>query len=237
MVVQIILLVLGAIMSTVFIASKVTNYSLKTIIFKTIAGVFFVALAVSCFIQNPEGHFLFKLFTTLGLFFGLLGDLLLGFKYITTKTKKLWILLGMFAFAFGHISYVLGLLLDFYTPGSTLFIILPFALPIVFLFIYMFIAKRVGIRFGKSLFAFAIFYIYCLTCMLSTSISMVSLHSFSIPTLVMFFVGAISFAASDSMLTGAYFKEGERPKWYLALYSIFYYVAQFTIAFSIFFIV
>ncbi len=237
MVVSIILLCLGAVMSTVFIVSKVINYSLKTIIFKTIASLFFVALAIVIFATNPQGHFYFKLFTVLGLFFGLLGDVLLGFKYITTKTKKIWILAGMFAFAIGHIFYFSGLLIDFYVPGNTLFIVLPFTLPVAIISIYLFVARKVGINFGKGMFFFGLFYLYCLTTMLSTSLSMVCLHKFGITTLVMFFSGAICFATSDFMLTGAYFKEGQRPKAYMAIYSVFYYVAQFVIAFSLFFLV
>ena len=237
MIPSIILLVLGTIMATVFIVSKVINYSLKTIIFKTIASLFFVALAIVCFCITGKDHFYFKLFTTLGLFFGLLGDLLLGFKYITTKTKQMWILLGMFAFALGHISYILGLLLEFYVPGNVLFIILPFVLPIAIISIYMFVAKKVGINFGKGMLIFGLFYLYCLTTMLSSSLCMAILHKFSFATIVMFFCGAICFATSDFMLTGAYFKPGKRPKWYMATYSVFYYVAQFTIAFSIFFLI
>ena len=224
-------------MSTIFIVSKVVNYSLKTIIFKTIASLFFVVLAIVIFATNPQGHFYFKLFTVLGLFFGLLGDVLLGFKYITTKTKKIWILAGMFAFAIGHIFYFSGLLIDFYVPGNTLFIVLPFTLPVAIISIYLFVARKVGINFGKGMFFFGLFYLYCLTTMLSTSLSMVCLHKFGITTLVMFFSGAICFATSDFMLTGAYFKEGQRPKAYMAIYSVFYYVAQFVIAFSLFFLV
>lgn len=237
MVVSIVLLCLGAVMSTIFIVSKVVNYSFKTIIFKTIASLFFVALAIVIFATNVQGHFYFKLFTVLGLFFGMLGDVLLGFKYITTKTKHIWILAGMFAFAIGHIFYFSGLLIDFYVPGNTLFIVLPFTLPVAIISIYLFVARKVGINFGKGMFFFGLFYLYCLTTMLSTALSMVCLHKFAVTTLVMFFSGAICFATSDFMLTGAYFKEGQRPKAYMAIYSVFYYVAQFVIAFSIFFLV
>ena len=237
MVAPIIILVLGALMSSVFIVSKVINYSLKTIIFKTVASLFFVALAIVSLCLSGTGHFHFKLFAILGLFFGMLGDVFLGFKYITTKTKKMWILLGMFAFALGHIFYVIALLGGFYIKGNALFMVIPFVLPIIIITIYMFVAKKVGINFGKGMLLFAFFYIYCLTSMFSSSLSMVILYKFSLTTLVMFFIGAICFAASDFMLTGAYFKEGTRSKAYMAIYSIFYYVAQFLIAFSIFFLV
>ena len=237
MVASIIILALGAVMSCVFIVSKVTNYTWKTIIFKTIASLFFVALGIVCCCLNNSDHILFKVFTVLGLFFGLLGDVFLGFKYITTKTKKLWILLGGFTFGLGHIFYTIGLLTEFYVPGNVVFIILPFVLPIAFVSVYLPIAKKVGIKFEKGLIYFAIAYIYCLTTVLSSSLSMVCLHRFSLVTLVMFFIGAINFACSDFMLTGAYFKPGKRPKAYNAVYSVFYYIAQFVIAFSIFFLV
>ena len=234
MVVSIILLSLGVIASSVFIVSKVTNYSLKTIILKTIASLFFVALAIYLFIVT-EGTFLFKLFLLLGLIFGMLGDVLLGFKYITTKTKNIWILSGMFAFAFGHISYILALFFGYYIPGNVLFAILPFVTAIVLSSIYMVVSRRVGINFGKML-PFGLFYLACLMSMLSSSLYMAILNHFAIVPSVMFFVGAVFFATSDCMLTGAYFKKGQRPKAYLAIYSVCYYIAQFVIAFSLFFI-
>ena len=231
MVIAIILLCLGAVMSTVFIVSKVINYSLKTIIFKTIASLFFVAVAITA-ICMTSGHIYFSIFVILGLIFGLLGDVFLGFKYITTKTKKVWILLGMFAFALGHISYILALFLTFYVKGQVVFAILPFVMAILISSCYLVVAKIVGIHFGK-MFPFGIFYLSCLTSMFSTSFSMGLLHSFSMTTLIMFFIGATFFITSDFMLTGAYFKEGKRSKAYMATYSVCYYVAQFLIAFSI----
>ena len=235
MVVSIVLLALGAVMSAVFIVSKVINYSLKTIIFKTVASLFFVALGIYLFVINP-GHFYLKLFLVLGLFFGMLGDVLLGFKYITTKTKKIWILAGMFAFAIGHICYITGLFLEYYVPGKMLFIFLPFITAMVLSTIYMFVSRRVGINFGPKMLLFGLFYLFCLTSMVSTSFYMALLHNFSITQSVMFFVGAVFFACSDCMLTGAYFKPGQRSKAYMATYSVFYYLAQFIIAFSLFFI-
>ena len=142
----------------------------------------------------------------------------------------------MFAFAFGHISYVIGLFLGFYVPGQVLFAILPFVTAICLSLIYLVVSKKVGINFGPKMLPFGLFYLFCLTSMLSTSFYMALLHGFSIVTSVMFFCGAMFFAASDFMLTGSYFKPGQRPKAYNAIYSVCYYLAQFIIAFSIFFL-
>ena len=235
MVVSIILLSLGVVMAGVFIASKVINYSLKTIIFKTIASAFFVALGIYLLI-TVEGHFVFKLLTVLGLFFGFLGDVLLGFKYITTgRAKKLWILAGMFAFAFGHIFYIVALFTEYYVAGQWWFILLPLVTALCLSSIYMAISPKVGISFGKLL-PFGLFYLACLSTMFSTSLYMAVLHGFSNISSVLFFIGAFFFVCSDTMLTGSYFKSGKRPGWYNGLYSVFYYLAQFIIAFSLFFL-
>ena len=93
MAVAIVLLVLGAIMSTIFIISKVTNYNLVTIILKTIASLFFVALGIYCAVIS-SGSVPFKVLVVVGLFLGTLGDVFLGFKYTTTKTKNIWIKIG-----------------------------------------------------------------------------------------------------------------------------------------------
>lgn len=234
MVIAIIILVLGAIASIGFIASKVINYSFKTIILKGVASLFFVALGIYLFVIVP-GHFLFKLFTLLGLIFGFLGDVFLGFKYITTKAKNAWILAGMFAFLAGHIFYILALFFKYYIAGHILFIILPFITAIGISLLYLFIFKKVGITFGKLL-PFGIIYLLCLSSMVATSFYMSILNGFLIITLAMFFIGAVFFAASDTMLTGAYFKKGKRSKPYMAIYSVLYYLAQFIIAFSLFFL-
>ena len=235
MIVAIILLCLGVATSSLFIASKVINYSFKTIILKTIASLFFVALGAYLVAITPC-HTLFRTFVLLGLIFGLLGDVLLGFKYITTKTKKMWIMLGLFAFAFGHISYLVALFLEFYVPGQVLYAILPFALALILTSFYLIVAHKVDIHFGKKLLPFCIFYLLCLTSMVSTSLFMAVLHNFTSKTGILSFIGAVFFCASDFMLTGSYFKKGDRSKTYLAIYSICYYSAQFLIAFSLFFL-
>lgn len=235
MAVAIVLLVLGALMSSIFIVSKVINYSSKTIIFKAIASLFFVALGVYCALIIP-GHTSFKMLIVLGLLFGLLGDVFLGYKYIAKNKKALWILAGLFTFLFGHLFYIIALFTEYYIAGHAWFIVLPFVTSAVLSVVYIFIAKRIGVDFGKLL-PFGLFYLACLTSMLSTAFYMALLHNFSTVTLVMILGGALFFVASDFMLTGAYFKPGQRPKAYLAVYSVCYYLAQFIIAFSLFFLV
>lgn len=236
MIAAIIILVVGAISSCVFIYSKITNYSLKTIFFKVASSSFFVALGIVCLCLNKEGRLAFKVCTIVGLSLGILGDLLIGFKYIVKSNSLLWIVVGSITFALGHVAYTIGLLNGFYIYGNTLYMVLPFIVPIAFVAIYLLIAKKAGVNFGKGMLMFAISYLYILSMMATTAICMTILHKFELTTLVMFFAGSIAFVVSDVMLTGSYFKPGKRSKLYLATCSVLYYAAQFLIAFSLLFV-
>lgn len=234
MIPSIVLLVLGAISSTFFIISKVTKYTFKTIVLKTIASLFFIALAITCIAYNQK-DIIFGIVIILGLFFGLLGDVFLGFKYVIEKKKKLFIMLGMFAFLFGHVSYVTALSIKYYIPGNILFVFLPFILATVLTTTYLLVAPKLGIQL-KKFTPFGASYIFCLTSVFSTALFMNILNRFNYVTLIMILVGSVFFATSDFMLTGSYFKDGERSKAYRAIYSVAYYIAQFLIAFSLLFI-
>ena len=61
------------------------------------------------------------------------------------------------------------------------------------------------------------------------------MKGFQNTTLLMLFIGGISFALSDLVLSGTYFGKGKDRPIDLILNYIFYYGAQFTIAFSLFF--
>ena len=120
MIPSIVLLVLGTISSVIFIVSKVTNYSLKTIIFKTIASLFFVALGIVDFCLNKDGYFLFKLFTVLGLFFGMLG---VHYFYLGRPGMGVLYLLTVGLFGFGWFIDIIRLLIKGIRDGNGIMVI------------------------------------------------------------------------------------------------------------------
>ena len=74
----IIFICLGAVSLVFFLREKVKNYSVKAVMFKAIASLFFVAVAAISLYVN--GHHALAIFVTLGLFSGVLGDIWLDFK-------------------------------------------------------------------------------------------------------------------------------------------------------------
>ncbi|HOP23530.1 MAG TPA: lysoplasmalogenase [Gammaproteobacteria bacterium] len=88
------------------IRSEVNNQANLMLMFKFIASLAFVGLALYLAAFNSDyGKWLF-----IGLIFSLFGDVLLGLK-----GKKLWFLLGIGAFLLAHVFYAIA----FYRTGFT----------------------------------------------------------------------------------------------------------------------
>lgn len=231
MIACLVLLVVGFAVSIVFIVDKVRHYSLRSIIIKTVAGLFFVALAITAVCLNESDDLTYELLILFGLFFGLLGDIFLGFKYIS-KRKKLFIALGLFSFACGHVLYSVALYTRYYIAGDWLSASLPVSIAVSAAFLYVLYSKKFGLEFGKLKPA-VFFYISVLLLMASCPLFLMVINEREPVTLLMFVPAGICFAISDFMLSGSYFGKHEKSKAYQATYSVFYYIAQFIIAFSL----
>ena len=232
MVVSIILIALGAIFTTIFIYGKLTNYSWRTTMFKTIDSLLFLSLGIYLFFYKGQPNI--GIFIILGLTFGLLGDVALAFKRIAKDKDKFFTLLGMTFFIIGHIFYTTGLFVSYYVPGNVIHIIIPLVAALLIALSIVFIELKLKFKLG----GFKYFGIVYFTALFSVSMSCLSLnilHHFQSTFLVLMLVGAIVFASSDILLTRTYFKEN-CPKGFLISTSITYYLAQFLIAFTLFFL-
>ena len=232
MAVSIILIALGAIFTTIFIYGKLTNYSWRTTMFKTIDSLLFLSLGIYLFFYKGQPNI--GIFIILGLTFGLLGDVALAFKRIAKDKDKFFTLLGMTFFIIGHIFYTTGLFVNYYVPGNIIHIIIPLVVALLIALSIVFIELKLKFKLG----GFKYFGIVYFTALFSVSMSCLSLnilHHFQSTFLVLMLVGAIVFASSDILLTRTYFKEN-CPKGFLISTSITYYLAQFLIAFTLFFL-
>ena len=232
MAVSIILIALGAIFTTIFIYGKLTNYSWRTTMFKTVDSLLFLSLGVYLFFYKGQPNI--GIFIILGLTFGLLGDVALAFKRIAKDKDKFFTLLGMTFFIIGHIFYTTGLFVNYYVPGNVIHIIIPLVAALLIALSIVFVELKLKFKLG----GFKYFGIVYFTALFSVSMSCLSLnilHHFQSTFLVLMLVGAIVFASSDILLTRTYFKEN-CPKGFLISTSITYYLAQFLIAFTLFFL-
>ena len=232
MAVSIILIALGAIFTTIFIYGKLTNYSWRTTMFKTIDSLLFLSLGIYLFFYKGQPNI--GIFIVLGLTFGLLGDVALAFKRIAKDKDKFFTLLGMTFFIIGHIFYTTGLFVNYYVPGNVIHIIIPLVAALLIALSIVFIELKLKFKLG----GFKYFGIVYFTALFSVSMSCLSLNilnHFQSTFLILMLVGAIVFASSDILLTRTYFKEN-CPKGFLISTSITYYLAQFLIAFTLFFL-
>ena len=230
MIVSIILIALGAVFTTLFIHGKLTNYSWRTTMFKTIDSLLFLSLGIYLYFYNGQPSI--GIFIILGLTFGLLGDVALAFKRIAKQKDKFFTLLGMVFFIIGHIFYTTGLFVNYYVPGNVLHIIIPLVAAVIIAITIVIIELKLKFKLG----GFKYFGILYFTALFSVSMSCLSLnilHSFQSTFLIMMLVGALIFASSDVLLTRTYFKEN-CPKGFLISTSVTYYLAQFLIAFTLF---
>ena len=200
--------------------------------FKTIDSLLFLSLGI--YLYFFKGQPSIGIFIILGLTFGLLGDVALAFKRIVKSKDKFFTLLGMVMFIIGHIFYTTGLFVHYYVPGNIIHIIIPLVVAVVIAISIVIIELKLKFKLG----GFKYFGVLYFTALFSVSMSCLSLnilHLFQSTFLILMLVGAIVFASSDVLLTRTYFKEN-CPKGFLISTSITYYLAQFLIAFTLFFL-
>lgn len=224
---------LGAISLTFFLLEKIKAYSVKATMIKAITSFFFIAVSAVSLYQKGQ-HYL-TLFVTLGLFFGLLGDIWLDFKYVFREHEKVFTYAGFIMFLIGHAFYIGGMFLEFFNGQSPLYIILPLVGGLLISVLNLFIAKPMKLDYtGYKAISFA--YGFFLFSMTLSALSLSIMTGFTNPTLIMMFAGGLLFTISDLILSGTYFGKGKERPVDIITNSVTYYAAQFVIALAMFFI-
>ncbi len=224
---------LGLITLVIFLWEKIRKYSVKATMIKATASVLFISLAVyNCL---AKGMTFFGMCVIIALVFGLLGDIFLDFKYVFKDQDKLFTYAGFIVFGIGHVFYLLGMYMDYYVPGHPLNIIIPLCLGPVSGLLILLLEKPMKMNYG-SMKWIVLSYASLLFMMMASAVSLTILHGFQSTTLILLMAGGILFVISDLILSGTYFAEGKERPVDIITNSVTYYMAQFIIAFSLFFI-
>ena len=227
------IMAVAVVFTAFYLVEKIKGYTPKELLLKAVVSLLFIVLAVYCsFVKS--GHIL-NIFIIIGLVFGFTGDIWLDLKYIYPKDDKIYTYAGFIVFGVGHIFFITGMYLEFLNNAHFLYILIPIAIAVVLAIANQFLAKPLKLDFKDMkwiAFSYSIFLFSLPLCAASLCI----INGWQNTTLLLLFIGGVIFVLSDLVLSGTYFGEGhEKPIDFFFNY-LFYYSAQFIIAFSIFFL-
>ena len=224
---------LGAIALTLFLLEKTRKYSLKAAMIKTVVSLFFIATCAVGLYQN--GKHVLSLCVMLGLLLGLLGDIWLDLKYVYKENEKPYTYAGFVMFGIGHMLFMGGMFTEYYHGDNPLYIIIPLVAGFVVSLGNIILEKPMKLKYGKMKWI-VYFYGALLFSVAFSALSLSILNNWQITPLIMILVGGVFFAISDLILSGTYFGEGKERNVDIISNALTYYIAQYLIAFAMFFI-
>ena len=233
MVVCIVLMALGAICLTLFLIEKIKGYSLKEALIKAFASFLFIALAAYCNYKN--GNHPFGVFVTCALALGMLGDIWLELKYVFKEQERMFTFAGFISFAIGHVLFIIGMMVTLYNQYPWYGFVIPIVFGLLCGGLILVMEKPLKMKYNEYKLICFIYGTFLFTTF-GTSLFLSIYNGFQAPTAVMMFAGATLFAISDLILCGTYFGEGKDKPFDLISNSVTYYMAQYIIAFSLFFL-
>lgn len=234
MLVNVFLLLGGAVALALYLSEKLRRYSVRAVLRKGLVSALFVALAACAWYGAAKdgGPKILGVFVLIGLVFGLLGDVWLDLKYVFPRADRPFTYAGFASFGIGHVLYCAGLALQYAVPGKAAWIWLPLLLAVLAGLCIALLEKPMKLRYGEFRPVVAVYgALLFSTVLLSGGLAL--LHGWSEKTLNLFFAGSLLFAASDLILSGTYFGQGKERPVDLLLNYLCYYPAQFLIAWSL----
>ena len=230
-------LIIGAVFLAVFLYFRVKEKRVIAVIFKSVTSMMFIATALVAWLTSNNPMSMFGVFIVLGLFFGLLGDVFLDLKFILLDNESLYTILGFCTFGIGHIFYVTGLFLNFFNFSvNVLYIIIPVIVAIILMIVTLLMEKFTNIKYEKMK-PFVLVYGFILFFTTSIYFSASIQTGWQSMTVVIMSMSLIIFALSDLILNNTYFAPGFATPAFIISNHVFYYVAQFAIASSLFFLI
>lgn len=223
------IIVLGAISLLIFLILRDRRGSVEALIFKTITSFFFLCTAFTAFVVNQaSANMLFYMLISMGLICGLIGDIVLDLKIIYKESSSLYQFAGMTSFLIGHVFYLTALFI--YFGFNWLPLVLALIISVVVILMSSLVLK---FKFKEHtvhiyLYSFALTYF-----MTQTIYSAISAPS---ATTILLAIGGIAFLLSDLILVMTYY-DNKDSKLFIASNHILYYLAQFTIALSVLYLV
>lgn len=227
---------IGVVFFVLFLFFRVREKRKIAVVFKGLTSLMFINTAIVAWLNSNHLDNLFGLYVVLGLFFGLLGDVFLDLKFMSEKHETMYTVLGFATFGIGHIFYLTGLLTKFFDfSKSPLFIIVPVIISIFLVGVSLLLEKFTQIKYKKMkpcviLYGFMLFFVTTMYFSANIQLGWTNL------TVLIFALSLVLFTLSDLILNNTYFAPGFSTPIFIITNHIFYYIAQFAIAVSLFYL-
>ena len=229
-------LIIGVLFLVAFLIFRVKQKRVIAVVLKGLTSLMFIITGLVAWKCSNNPNTTFAIFVLLGLFFGLLGDVFLDIKYITKNHEYLFTALGFIAFGVGHIFFITGLFIHFYDfSKNILFLIIPILASLVCTLVTLLMEKFTALKYG-NMKPYAIVYGLILFFVTTIYLSAAIQNNWKIITIDIMFVALVFFALSDLVLNNTYFAPGCNTPIFVIVNHVLYYIAQFGIAVSLFFL-
>lgn len=229
-------LIIGIVFLTIFLVERVREKRVIAVIFKGLTSLMFITTGIVAWKLSNRPDNMFGLFIVLGLCFGLLGDVFLDIKFITKEYENLFTRLGFIAFGVGHIFYITGLFTKYYYGDiHVLYIIIPAIIASALAVFSLMMEKFMPIKYGEMK-PFIPSYGVLLFFVTAIYMSFAIFYKWNLVNINLMAISFILFALSDLILNNTYFSEGFDKPIHIIANHVLYYIAQFMIAVSLFFL-
>ncbi len=227
------LLCVGVLCVALYLFVRSRKPSITAVLIKICSSLIFISISGYGLYLHFQS--LIALMFVIGMFFGLIGDIVLDLKFIYPNDDRLYTLAGFTSFGIGHVFFMAGMFREYYHGESALYIILPFVFGLLMAVVTLLLEKPTKLRYGEMkiiVFIYAIF----LFSMAGTALSVSILHNFASTSLILLTIGGVLFAISDLVLSNSYFGGKDKSIPVLIMNILTYYSAQFLLASAIFFL-
>lgn len=229
-------LIIGIVLFCIFLYFRVSEKRVIAVVIKGLVSLMFILTGLIAWLTSKNPNSNFAIFILIGLVFGLIGDVLLDLKYIRLNKEMLYTKLGFISFGIGHIFYLTGLFINFFDFNSNpLYLILPLIVTLLLVIITLMMEKVSNIRY-KSMKLYVIIYGFLLFSDMCIYLSASIQNGWTISTVSIISISLIVFTLSDLILNNTYFAPGCKGPLFIITNHALYYIAQFMIAISLFFL-
>lgn len=228
-------LILGAILLVTFLTKRTAKVTLNVAFLKAVTSMCFILTGLLAFAENESCPRIVGVLVAAGGVWGLLGDIALDLKYVFKKYEGSYLTAGFSSFLVGHIFYSLAM---FFAHGFNKFVMIFSVVSLLASFGFTFITEPLlKVRY-KEFKPITCLYMAVIGFTVGMSFAYAIATDFDVGAVIMS-AGLILFNLSDAVLAGIYFsldpkKRTSRPS--IILNHALYYVGQFMIAASMYFI-